>query len=326
MAHGPGMQLPPRWRKSMEVTLELKAVGFINTAITHMDQPDFMTATGILLIHCPDKRGIVTAMTEFIFKNNGNIVYLDQHVDSVKNIFFMRLEWTLDGFLIPAAEIGPRLESSIAKPFEMHWELHFSQQKQRVAIFVSKQSHCLFDLLARWKSGEIAVEPPLVLSNHPDLADVARQFGVDFHCFDLQRQSKQDVEAQQLELLRRHNIDFIVLARYMQVLSGAFIAHYVNRIINIHHSFLPAFPGSKPYHSAFERGVKVIGATSHFVTEDLDAGPIIAQDVTHIDHTDSIPDLIRKGKDLEKIVLSHAVWHHVQRKILVYDNRTAVFN
>ena len=207
----------------------------------------------------------------------------------------------------------------------MQWELYFSDDVPRIALFVSKLSHCLYDILSRWKANEIKVEIPLIISNHDKLQPVAERFGIDFHLFEINKKNKASQEQEQLELLRQHDIDFIALARYMQILSGDFVSHYPNRIINIHHSFLPAFPGAKPYHSAYERGVKVIGATSHYVTSELDAGPIIAQDVIRVSHVDSVKDLIRKGRDLEKIILSRAIWYHLQRKTLVYENRTVVF-
>lgn len=282
--------------------------------------------TAILLIHCPDSRGIVAAVSELITKNNGNITFLDQHVDREARVFFMRIEWELNGFAIPEDKIGEFFDVLIARRYGMHWQLHFSYEVPRMAIFVSKLPHCLFDLLSRWKSGEIEVEIPLIISNHKDMEPVARQFGVDFAHFAITSGNKQEQEQAQLELLKTHRVDFIVLARYMQILSSDFVTHYPNRIINIHHSFLPAFPGARPYHHAHERGVKVIGATSHYVTADLDEGPIIAQDVIRVSHEDAIEDLVRKGRDLEKIILARAVWHHIQHQILVYQNRTLIFS
>ena len=282
-------------------------------------------ATAILLIHCPDNKGIVSTVSEFIFKNSGNITFLAQHVDMDRQVFFMRIEWELDGFIIPDEKIGEYFDTLIAKKFDMKWQLHFSHEVPRMALFVSKQPHCLYDILARWKSNEFEVRIPLIISNHPDLKQVADQFGVDFHLFEINGDNKPQQEEAQIQLLAKHRVEFIVLARYMQILSPEFIGHYRNRIINIHHSFLPAFPGARPYHSAFERGVKIIGATSHYVTEELDAGPIIAQNVIRVSHADSVDDLMRKGRDLEKVVLSQAIWHHLQRQILVYQNRTVVF-
>ncbi|MDD2465754.1 MAG: formyltetrahydrofolate deformylase [Desulfobulbus sp.] len=283
------------------------------------------SASAILLIHCPDNKGIVATVSEFIYKNNGNITYLDQHVDTHRKVFFMRIEWELNDFIIPDGKIGEYFETLIAKKYDMKWQLHFSHDMPRMAIFVSKMPHCLYDILSRWKSNEIEVDIPLIISNHKDLEPVAQQFGIDFYHFEITKHNKQEQEQAQLQLLAEHNVEFIVLARYMQILSDTFIQHYRDKIINIHHSFLPAFPGAKPYHSAFERGVKVIGATSHYVTTDLDAGPIIAQDIIRVSHADSIDDLVRKGRDLEKVILSRSIWHHLQRQILVFQNRTIVF-
>jgi formyltetrahydrofolate deformylase len=277
-------------------------------------------------MHCPDNKGIIATVSEFIAKNNGNITFLDQHVDASKSVFFMRIEWELNGFAIPEEKIGEYFDVLIGRRYSMQWQLHFSQEMPRMAIFVSKLPHCLFDLLSRWKSREIEVEIPVIISNHKDMEPVARQFGVAFEHFAITSANKQEQEKAQLELLARHGVDFIVLARYMQVLTEEFVSHYPNRIINIHHSFLPAFPGAKPYHSAYERGVKVIGATSHYVTAELDGGPIIAQDTIRVTHEDSIEDLVRKGRDLEKVILARAVWHHIQRQVLVYQNRTLVFS
>ena len=291
----------------------------------HTISADPANASAILLIHCPDNKGIVATVSEFIYRNNGNITALAQHVDQDQQVFFMRIEWELDGFIIPDDKIGEYFDTLIAKKYDMQWQLHFSSEVPRLAIFVSRQPHCLYDLLARWKSGELEVVIPLIISNHEDLRPVAEQFGVDFHHFAICGDTKGEQEEAQLELLARLRVEFIVLARYMQILSPAFISRYRNRIINIHHSFLPAFPGARPYHSAYERGVKIIGATSHYVTEELDAGPIIAQNVIRVSHADAVADLMRKGRDLEKVVLSQAVWHHLQRQILVYRNRTVVF-
>lgn len=281
--------------------------------------------SAVLLIHCPDSKGIVATVSEFIHTNNGNITYLDQHVDVERKVFFMRIEWELEAFIIPDEKIEEYFDTLIARKFEMQWQLHFSHEVPRMALFVSTQPHCLYDILSRWKSREIEVVIPLIISNHTDLEPVARQFDIDFHHFAIDATNKESQEQAQLALLTEHQIEFIVLARYMQILSEAFISHYKNRIINIHHSFLPAFPGARPYHSAFERGVKVIGATSHYVTKELDAGPIIAQDIIRVSHADSVEDLVRKGRDLEKVILSRSIWHHLQRQILVYQNRTLVF-
>ena len=282
--------------------------------------------SAILLIHCPDKQGILATVTEFLNKNNGNIIYLDQHVNRQEGIFYMRVEWELDGFAIPVDKIGEYFETLIAHPLNMFWRLYFTDEIPRMALFVSKMPHCLFDILARYTAGEWDVEIPLIISNHETLKPVAERFGIDFHYFPIDSENKKEQEQKEIELLRKNKIDFVVLARYMQILSSGFINQFPNQIINIHHSFLPAFAGAKPYHAAHERGVKIIGATSHYVTSDLDAGPIIEQDVTRCSHVDTIQKLIRKGRDLEKIVLSQAVYKHLQRKILVYHNRTVVFN
>lgn len=282
--------------------------------------------TAKLLLHCPDKPGILAEVTDFITVNKGNIVYLDQYVDHVENIFFMRLEWELKDFLIPKEKIEDYFATLYAQKYAMKFWLYFSEVKPRMAIFVSKMSHCLFDLLARYTAGEWNVDIPLIVSNHPDLQHVADRFGIPFHLFPITKENKLSQEQQEMELLEQHGIDFIVLARYMQVVSEQMISAYPNRIINIHHSFLPAFVGAKPYHAAFERGVKIIGATSHYVTTELDAGPIIEQDVVRITHKDTVQDLINKGKDLEKIVLSRAVQKHIEHKILAYKNKTVIFN
>jgi len=282
--------------------------------------------SAILLIYCPDRKGLVSAITEFIFKNDGNILYLDQHVDTEQNVFFMRVEWDLANFSIPAEKIGEYFNTLLGEKFEINSQLYFSDYTPRMAIFVSKMSHCLHDILSRSQSGEWDVEVPLIISNHPDLEPIASNFGIDFHHIPVTKDNKKEAEQKQLDLLKQYGIDFVVLARYMQILSDDFVSHYPNKIINIHHSFLPAFPGAKPYHSAYERGVKIIGATSHYVTPELDAGPIIEQSVVRVTHKDSIEDLVRKGRDLEKVVLSQAIWHHLKRQILVYGNRTLIFD
>jgi formyltetrahydrofolate deformylase len=282
--------------------------------------------TAILLIYCPDKQGILAAVTEFLNENKGNIIYLDQHVDHEEEIFYMRVEWELEKFTIPRDKIAEYFETLIARKFAMKFSLHFSDNRPRMAIFVSTMSHCLFDILSRYTAGEWESEIPVIISNHETLRPVAQRFGIDFHVFNINQENKAEQEQKELELLEKYKIDFVVLARYMQVLSEDFVKHYTNRIINIHHSFLPAFAGARPYHAAHQRGVKIIGATSHYITQDLDAGPIIAQDVVRISHIDTVESLIRKGRDLEKIVLSEAVYKHLQRKILVYNNRTVVFN
>ena len=282
--------------------------------------------TAKLLLHCPDKPGILAEVTDFITVNKGNIIYLDQYVDHVENIFFMRIEWELKDFLVPQEKIEDYFRTLYGQKYEMDFRLYFSDVKPRMAIFVSKMSHCLFDMLARYTAGEWNVEIPLIISNHPDLQHVAERFGIPFYLFPITKETKEEQERKEMELLAKHKITFIVLARYMQVISEQMINAYPNKIINIHHSFLPAFVGAKPYHAAFQRGVKIIGATSHYVTTELDAGPIIEQDVVRITHKGSIEDLVNKGKDLEKIVLSRAVQKHIERKILAYKNKTVIFS
>ena len=282
--------------------------------------------TAKLLLHCPDKPGILAEVTDFITVNKGNIIYLDQYVDHVENIFFMRIEWELKDFLVPQEKIEDYFRTLYGQKYEMDFRLYFSDVKPRMAIFVSKMSHCLFDMLARYTAGEWNVEIPLIISNHPDLQHVAERFGIPFYLFPITKETKEEQERKEMELLAKHKIRVIVLARYMQVISEQMINAYPNKIINIHHSFLPAFVGAKPYHAAFQRGVKIIGATSHYVTTELDAGPIIEQDVVRITHKDSIEDLVNKGKDLEKIVLSRAVQKHIERKILAYKNKTVIFS
>ncbi|MBV3621389.1 formyltetrahydrofolate deformylase [Bacteroides xylanisolvens] len=285
-----------------------------------------MMTTAKLLLHCPDKPGILAEVTDFITVNKGNIIYLDQYVDHVENIFFMRIEWELKDFLVPQEKIEDYFRTLYGQKYEMDFRLYFSDVKPRMAIFVSKLSHCLFDILARYTAGEWNVEIPLIVSNHPDLQHVAERFGIPFYLFPITKETKEEQERKEMELLAKHNITFIVLARYMQVISEQMINAYPNKIINIHHSFLPAFVGAKPYHAAFQRGVKIIGATSHYVTTELDAGPIIEQDVVRITHKDAIEDLVNKGKDLEKIVLSRAVQKHIERKVLAYKNKTVIFS
>ena len=283
-------------------------------------------STAKLLLHCPDRPGILADVTNFITVNKGNIVYLDQYVDHVENIFFMRIEWELENFFIPKEKIYDYFDTLYAQKYEMNFRLYYSDVKPRMAIFVSKMSHCLFDMLARCTAGDWNAEIPCIISNHTDLPHVAERFGIPFHHFPITKETKAEQEAKEMALLEEYKVNFIVLARYMQVISEQMINAFPNRIINIHHSFLPAFVGAKPYHAAFERGVKIIGATSHYVTTELDAGPIIEQDVVRITHKDSIQDLVNKGKDLEKIVLSRAVQKHIERKILAYKNKTVIFS
>jgi formyltetrahydrofolate deformylase len=281
--------------------------------------------SAIMLIHCPDKKGLVAAVTRFLAHNNGNILEIDQHVDKLSQVFFMRVEWDLDGFLIPDERIEDEFGRHIGTPFEMKWQLFFRRDRPRMAVFVSKHGHCLHDILARYDSGEWNVEIPLIISNHPDMKPVAERYNIDFHEIRVTKETKKQAEEEQNRLIGEYDIDMMVLARYMQILSDGFVSRYPGRIINIHHSFLPAFPGARPYQSAFERGVKVIGATSHYVTADLDEGPIIEQDVIHVNHRHSVEDLVRKGRDLEKVVLARAIWYHLQRRTMVFENRTIVF-
>lgn len=282
--------------------------------------------TAILLMHCPDQPGLITQMTDFIHVNGGNIIYLDQHVDRVHHVFFMRVEWELQHFVIPADKIEEYFHTLYAVKYQIYFRLYLNDYKPKMAIFVSKMSHCIYDLLARYTAGEWNVEIPLIISNHPDLEEIGTRFGIPYHVFPVTKENKAEQEAAELALLKEKQVDFIVLARYMQVITEHMINRFPNRIINIHHSFLPAFVGAKPYHAAFERGVKLIGATSHYVTSDLDAGPIIEQDIAQISHKDTVETLVHKGQDLEKIVLSRVVEKHIQRKVLTYKNKTVVFS
>ncbi len=280
--------------------------------------------TATLLIHCPDRPGLVHDVTGFIFSHQGNIIDLQQHIDPDQDVFFMRLEWNLEHFTLEREEIAARLQP-MARRHEMQLQLHFASQRKRVALFVTKENHCLYDLLARHEAGDLPVDIPLIVSNHETLRPAADRFGIPFHHFPITPDTKAAQEAAQIALLRRERIDTVVLARYMQVIGPAMIAEFPNQILNIHHSFLPAFVGAKPYHQAYARGVKIIGATSHYVTADLDEGPIIHQDVMRVSHEDSVQDLVRLGRDLEKTVLAKALWWHVRDRVLVYRNKTVVF-
>ncbi|MEP0752205.1 formyltetrahydrofolate deformylase [Trichocoleus sp. Lan] len=279
--------------------------------------------TATLLVSCPDQRGLVAKIANFIYSNGGNIIHADQHTDFAAGLFLTRIEWQLEDFNLPREYIAPAF-NAIAQPLQANWHLHFSDTVPRIAIWVSKQDHCLFDLIWRHRAKEFSAEIPLIISNHPDLQDVAAQFDIDYHHIPITKETKSQQEAKQLELLRQYNIDLVVLAKYMQIVSPDFISQFP-QIINIHHSFLPAFVGANPYHKAYERGVKIIGATAHYVTADLDAGPIIEQDVVRVSHRDEVDDLIRKGKDLERVVLARAVRSHLRNRVLVYGNRTVVF-
>jgi len=280
--------------------------------------------TATLRITCADQRGLVAAVADFVSRNGGNIIDADQHADAAEKVFLQRVEWELDGFGIPRGEIAGAF-AGVASDFGMTWKLSFSDEVPRVAIFVTKQAHCLHDLLARWQSKEFAADIPLVVSNHDKLRQVAERFDVEFCHFPIRDDDKREQEDRILTRLENERIDLVVLARYMQILTAEFVRRYPDRIINIHHSFLPAFPGARPYHHAHARGVKIIGATAHYVTAGLDEGPIIEQDVVRVSHRDSVADLIRKGRDLEKVVLARAVAQHLSGRVLVYGNKTVVF-
>ena len=281
--------------------------------------------TAIILINCPDQKGIVHQVCDFVLTNNGNIIKLDQHVDHTDNLFFMRIEWDLSDFTIPADKIEEYFNTLIAKKHQMHWVLHFRSHKPKVAIFVSKYAHCIHDILSRYESEEWDIEIPLIISNHEKFAPLAAQHNIPFHHFPITKATKQEQERKEIELMQKHNVDFVLLARYMQILSSQLIDAYPMKIINIHHSSLPAFAGANPYKAAYVRGVKFMGATAHYVTEDLDEGPIIAQDVIPISHRDSIADMKRKGKNIEKIVFANAIWSHLNHNVLIYKNKTVVF-
>ncbi len=279
--------------------------------------------TATLLISCPDQQGLVAKIANFIYANGGNIIHADQHTDFAAGLFLTRIEWQLHGFNLPRQLIGPAFRA-IAQPLCANWKLHFSDTVPRIAIWASKQDHCLIDLIWRQRAQEFSAQIPLIISNHPDLKIIAEQFGIDYEYISITGDNKLEQESKQLELLENYNINLVVLAKYMQIISQDFIAKFPT-IINIHHSFLPAFVGANPYHKAFERGVKIIGATAHYVTPDLDAGPIIEQDVVRVSHRDEVNDLIRKGKDLERVVLARAVRFHLENRVLVYGNKTVVF-
>ncbi len=281
--------------------------------------------TATLLISCRDQKGLVASVSDFLYRNDGNIIHADQHTDQEEGVFLQRVEWELAGFSVPRQRIEDEFRP-IAERFGMDWRLHFSDYTPRVAVFVSKLAHCMYDLLGRWRLGELRAEIPLAVSNHPHNRGIAESFGVELHHFDITAGTKAAHEERILALLEKERIDLIVLARYMQILGPEFVARYPNRIINIHHSFLPAFAGARPYHHAHERGVKIIGATAHYVTAELDQGPIIDQDVSRVSHRDSVDDLVRKGRDLEKVVLARAVDLHLRNRIVVYGNKAVVFD
>ncbi len=284
-----------------------------------------MKHTAILLIDCPDRKGLVAAIADFLYAHGANILHADQHQDNVQGFFFMRVEWELADFQLDEAAFRAAFQP-IAERLQMRWRLEYSAAPPVIAIFVSRYQHCLMDLLYRHQIGELNAKIALIISNHPDARGLAEYHSVPFHFLPVDASSKQETEHTHLELLSRNHVDLVVLARYMQVLSAGFVARYPQRIINVHHSFLPAFSGARPYHAAYARGVKLIGATSHYVTDVLDDGPIIEQDVARISHRDQLEDLVEKGRDLERVVLSRAVRWHLERRILCYANKTVVFD
>jgi formyltetrahydrofolate deformylase len=283
-----------------------------------------MKNSAILLISCPDRKGEVATIADFVYRHNGNILHADEHADEESGLFLMRVEFDAKDFDIPLSDFGHHF-SPVAESFHMKWRLAQSSQRQRMIILVSKYDHCLVDLLYRHKSGELACDIPLIISNHADNQAIADFYKIPYTIVPVTKDSKEQAESKLHSLIAEHQPDFMVLARYMQILSNDFVNRYPQRLINIHHSFLPAFVGARPYHQAFERGVKLIGATSHYVTEVLDDGPIIEQDVVRVSHRDTVEDLIRKGRDLEKVVLSRAVRWHVENRVLLYGNKTVVF-
>ena len=284
-----------------------------------------MKNSATLLITCPDAKGIVAAIADFLYQHNANILHADQHQDAENSLFLMRVEWDLKDFSLDEASFARAFEV-IAKTYKMTWELKLSADKPRMAIMVSQYDHCLADLLHRYKNNELQCDIPLIISNHLNAQKLAEFYGIPFFHIPVEKDKKKEAEAEQFALFDEYQVDFIVLARYMQILSEDFVKRYPQRLINIHHSFLPAFIGAKPYHRAFERGVKLIGATSHYVTEVLDEGPIIEQDIDRISHRDQVEDLIQKGRDLERIVLYKAVRWHIENRILIYGNKTVIFD
>jgi formyltetrahydrofolate deformylase len=284
-----------------------------------------MNDTAILLIDCPDRKGLVASISDFLYRHDANILHADQHRDDETGLFLMRIEWELRDFVLPLHDFAHAFEP-LARELDLHWRLERSEARPRMAIFVSQYDHCLADLLYRHRSGELRCDIPLIVGNHATGQSLAEFYGIPFCLIPVQAATKAAAEAEQLQLLQEHEVDFVVLARYMQILSPQFVEQYPHRIINVHHSFLPAFSGARPYHRAFERGVKLIGATSHYVTDELDEGPIIEQDVARISHRDQLGDLIQKGRDLEKVVLSRAVRWHIEHRILMYASKTVVFD
>ena len=284
-----------------------------------------LPATAVLLLSCPDQKGIVASVADLIFQHGGNIVHADQHTDREQGVFFQRVEWELAGFQLSRTDI-PDAFKGLADQFGMQWSLHFSDARPRLALFASREGHCLYDLLARYRMGEIQADIPFVVSNHPELRSSAEAFGVEYHHYPVTPATKEAQEKEVLSLLEGQEVEIVVLARYMQILSASFISRYPNQIINIHHSFLPAFAGSRPYHQAYERGVKIIGATAHYATEELDQGPIIAQDVITVSHRDSVKDMVREGRDLEKTVLARALNLHLAHRVIAHGRKTVVFD
>jgi formyltetrahydrofolate deformylase len=281
--------------------------------------------TAILLLSCPDTKGIVAGLSDFVYRHGGDIVHAEQHTDEQEKVFFQRIEFRLDDLDLGREEILPALAPLIQR-FSMRCDVRFSDQVSRMAILVSKQAHCLFDLLARWQMGELPAEIPVIISNHPDHVEAAAHFGVPYHHLPVTPDTRADQEQAMLDVLAAEKVDLVILARYMQILSERVVDSYRERMINIHHSFLPAFVGGRPYHQAHDRGVKLIGVTAHYTTAELDQGPIIEQDVTRVSHRDNVEELIRKGRDLEMIVLARAVRFHLTHRILVYGNKTVVFS
>ncbi len=281
--------------------------------------------TATLLISCRDQRGLVASVSDFLYRNDGNIIHADQHTDKEEGVFLQRVEWEIDGFKVPRDEVAAAF-TPLAERFGMTWRLRFSDYTPKVAFFSSRLPHCLYDLLARWRLGEFRASIPLIISNHSDHAEIAQEFGIPFHHLPVTKETKGAQEAKAAALLSEAQVDLVVLARYMQVLGAEIVGQFSGRIINIHHSFLPAFAGARPYHHAHERGVKIIGATAHYVTPELDQGPIIAQDVVGVSHRDSVDDLVRKGRELEKTVLARAVDLHLRNRVVVYGNKTVVFD
>ena len=280
----------------------------------------------VLLMHCPDQKGIIASVTEFIHQRNGNIIYIDQYVDRSQDAFFMRMVVEDSNKTIDFKTFKNDFVLELGAAFQLKCDFYQEERLPKMAIFVSKYDHCLYDILSQQRSGKLNCEIPFIISNHKDLEGIAKQFEIPFFHIPVSKENKKEAEEKQLEILKQYQVDFIVLARYMQIVSSKLIDLYPSKIINIHHSFLPAFPGAKPYHSAFNRGVKIIGATSHYVTEELDAGPIIEQDIVRVSHEHDVKDLINKGQDLERMVLLRGLKLHCDRKIMVYNNKTVVFN